>query len=92
MESRRSQIVLDGIVIDVVRKSIKNLYLTVDLEEGRTRISSPLRISDSEIYAFAATKLAWIRARLEKITEGIPGHGCDMYPASITRCSGAGIS
>lgn len=70
MESRRSQIVLDGIVIDVVRKSIKNLYLTVDLEEGRTRISSPLRISDSEIYAFAATKLAWIRARLEKNYRG----------------------
>ena len=67
MDSRHHRIVLDGIVIDVVRKNIKNLYLSLDPEEGRPRISSPLRLSDAEISVFAATKLAWIKAHREKI-------------------------
>lgn len=67
MDSRHNRIVLDGIVIDVVRKNIKHLYLTIDPEEGRPRISSPLRVSDGEVCVFAESKLAWIKTHREKI-------------------------
>jgi len=64
-----TQIDLDEIVIDVVRKNIKNLHLRVYPPTGRVLISAPLRMSLNTIRLFAVSKLDWIRSRQKRMRE-----------------------
>ena len=41
MKERTYQIVLDGIVITVTKKRIKNMYLRIKKEDGMVLISAP---------------------------------------------------
>lgn len=52
---------LSGITLDVVRKDIKNVHLSVHPPTGRVRISAPMRMSRDTIRVFAISKLGWIR-------------------------------
>lgn len=56
-----TQIELAGIVLDVVKKDIKNIHLSVYPPTGRVRISAPLRMTVDTIRLFAISKLAWIK-------------------------------
>ena len=47
--------------IDVVRKNIKHLHLSVYPPTGRIRIATPLNIDDEAVRLFALSKLAWIK-------------------------------
>ena len=58
---------LGGIVIDVVRKDIKNVHLSIHPPIGRVRIAAPTRLSADAIRAFAIGKLGWIRKQQAKI-------------------------
>lgn len=40
------QIEVNGLVVDVVRKDIKNLHLAVYPPNGRVRVAAPLRVDD----------------------------------------------
>ena len=64
-----SQITLEEITIEVVRKRVKNLNLTVRPPHGEVRISAPRRASLAEIHDFARSKLEWIRKHRERIRE-----------------------
>ncbi len=55
------QLTISGIVIDVVRKDIKNLHLSVHPPTGRVRIATPLHVNDEAVRLFAISKLAWIK-------------------------------
>ncbi len=65
------QITVSDIVIDVVRKNIKNLHLAVYPPAGRVRIATPLKIDDESVRLFAISKLSWIRKHQRKF-EGQP--------------------
>jgi len=56
-----SQIRLGDVTVEVVRKKVKNLNLTVHPPHGRVRISAPKRASMKAVRAFAISKLDWIR-------------------------------
>lgn len=60
------QIKVSDIVIDVVRKKIKNLHLGVYPPMGRVRVAAPLRIDDDAVRLFAISKLSWIRNQKAK--------------------------
>lgn len=64
-----SRIELGDIAIDVVRKDIKNLHLSVYPPTGRVRISAPLRMDLDTIRVFVITKLGWIKNRQKKLRE-----------------------
>ncbi len=49
MKERTYQIVLDGIVITVTKKRIKNMYLRIKKEDGMVLISAPYQMSDLRI-------------------------------------------
>lgn len=51
---------IQGIEIDVIRKNVKNMNLTVLPPDGRVRISVPFGVSDRRVEAFVESKLAWI--------------------------------
>jgi len=60
---------LGEITLDVVRKDIKNVHLSVYPPAGRVRISAPLRMSLDAIRLFAISKLGWIRQQQKKLRE-----------------------
>ena len=62
-----TQIDLGGISVDVVRKDIKNVHLSVFPPTGRVRIAVPARMDLDTIRVFAVTKLGWIKSQQKKI-------------------------
>ena len=69
------KISIGDIIIDVVRKNIKHMHLSVHPPDGKVRISAPRRIDDEAVRSFAVSKLKWIklhRARLKKQKRQLP--------------------
>ena len=60
------QITVNNIVIDVVRKDIKNLHLAVYPPDGRVRIATPTKVDDEAVRLFAISKLSWIKKNQAK--------------------------
>ncbi|MCB9169979.1 MAG: M48 family metallopeptidase [Flavobacteriales bacterium] len=58
---------LGDVSVDVIKKDIKNIHLSVYPPTGRVRISAPLRMRTETIRAFAIGKLGWIRQHQRKI-------------------------
>ena len=66
---RSQQIQLGDMPVDVVRKDIKNIHLSVHPPTGRVTIAAPSHLSLDSIRVFAITKLGWIRQQQKKIRE-----------------------
>lgn len=64
-----TKIDLGGISVDVVKKDIKNVHLSVYPPTGKVRISAPLRMNPDTIRVFAISKLGWIRQQQKKVRE-----------------------
>jgi predicted metal-dependent hydrolase len=62
----KHQITVHDLVVDVVRKDIKNLHLGVYPPTGRIRVAAPLRVNDEAVRLFTLSKLAWIRRQQAK--------------------------
>jgi predicted metal-dependent hydrolase len=61
-----TQLQLGDISIDVIKKDIKNVHLSVHPPTGRVRISAPRRLSLETIRVFAISKLGWIKQQQSK--------------------------
>ncbi|MFC5430767.1 M48 family metallopeptidase [Paraburkholderia denitrificans] len=66
MESS-SRIDLGEMSIDVVRKDIKHVHLSVYPPDGRVRISAPRHMASDLIRVYAITRLDWIRRQQRKL-------------------------
>lgn len=64
-----SRIHLGDIEVDVTRKRIKNIHLSVYPPTGAVRISAPERMSLDTVRVFALSKLGWIKKNQRKIRE-----------------------
>ena len=64
-----TKIDLGGILVDVVKKDIKNVHLSVYPPTGKVRISAPLRMKLDTIRVFAISKLGGIRQQQRKVQE-----------------------
>ena len=63
------QINVNGLVVDVVRKNIKNLHLAVYPPNGRVRVAAPLRVSDDAVRLAVITRLSWIKRQQTKFQQ-----------------------
>lgn len=66
---------VDGTPVTVVRKNIKNLYLTV-LPDGAVRVTAPRRIPDKAVRDFVRDRAGWIarqQERLARLSPAEPG-------------------
>ena len=52
---------VNGLVVDVVRKAIKNLHLGVYPPQGRVRVAAPLAVDDDAVRLAVISKFAWIK-------------------------------
>ncbi len=57
---------IEDIDIQVTRKKIKNINLSVRGPEGEVRVSAPLKTTDKAIKAFAQSKYPWIKKHQER--------------------------
>ncbi len=55
--------------VQVVRKDIKNLHLSVHPPDGRVRISVPLNVGDDDVRLAVISRLPWIRKRQRHFRE-----------------------
>ena len=56
-----------GIIdIEVIRKNIKNIHLSVHPPNGRVRLAAPEKMDDEAIRLFAISKLSWIKKQRGK--------------------------
>jgi len=60
---------IHDIEIEIIKKNIKNLHLSVLPPNGSVRISAPLSVSDENIRLFAASKISWIRSQQNKFAK-----------------------
>ena len=65
----QTQVHLGDLAVDVVRKDIKNVHLSVHPPTGRVTIAAPARMTLDTIRVFAISKLAWIRQQQRKLQE-----------------------
>ena len=65
----QTQVQLGGIAVDVVRKDIRNVHLSVHPPTGRVRIAAPERMSLDTVRVFVISKLNWIRQQQHKLLE-----------------------
>jgi predicted metal-dependent hydrolase len=66
-----TQIKVGEIAVDVVKKGIKNIHLSVYPPTGDVRVSAPLRMDLDNIRVFAITKLDWIKRQRQKLREQV---------------------
>lgn len=65
MNTEKTNITVSGIDIDVIKKDIKNMHLSVHPPTGRVRISSPDDMKTDSIRLFAVSKLGWIKKHIK---------------------------
>ena len=63
------QIVVSNISVEVIRKNIKNMHLSVLPPDGRVRVSAPTQLTDEAITMFVRRKLGWIKKQQEKFQQ-----------------------
>lgn len=62
-----TRIDLGDIAINVTKKDIKNIHLSVHPPSGLVRISAPLRMNLDTIRVFAIAKLGWVRQQQKRL-------------------------
>jgi predicted metal-dependent hydrolase len=60
------KLVVADIEVQLIKKNIKNLYLSVLPPDGQVRISAPKKMDDEAIRLFVVSKLSWIKKQRAK--------------------------
>jgi hypothetical protein len=66
MSTEFTEIRVSGLVVQVVRKNIKNLHLGVYPPNGRVRVAAPLNVNNDAVRLAVAGKLGWIKKHQER--------------------------
>lgn len=66
MSIETSQMTVNRINVEVIRKDIKNLHLGVYPPNGRVRVAVPLAVSDEAVRLAVVDKLSWIKRQQAK--------------------------
>src|SRR3989442_1370972 len=68
MSTKTSALQIGSIEVQVVRKPIKNLHLSILPPDGKVRVSSPLHLKDNAIRTLIAMRLSWIHKHRARFT------------------------
>ena len=60
---------ISDITVEIIKKKIKNLHLSVLPPDGKVRVSAPTHLSDESIEMFVRTKLSWVKKQQEKFSK-----------------------
>jgi predicted metal-dependent hydrolase len=59
-------IIIDNTEIEVTKKDVKNINLSVHSPNGEVRVSAPKNMKDDDIRIFLLSKMSWIKGQREK--------------------------
>lgn len=65
MNTNSQTITVSDVVVEIVRKNIKNMHLTVQPPEGNVRISVPRHVTHENVRLTIVSKLNWIKRKQE---------------------------
>ena len=68
--SGTSYVEVGGIEVEVIRKDIKNLHLSVRPPDGLVRLSAPRYVDDDAVRVALVSRLGWIRKKRRMFLEG----------------------
>jgi predicted metal-dependent hydrolase len=71
MNTKKVEIRVSGLAVQIVRKDIKNLHLGVYPPNGRVRVAAPLALTDDAVRLAVISRLGWIKRQRAKF-EGQP--------------------
>src|SRR5690625_5777435 len=60
---------VSDIKVEVIKKNIKNIHLSVHPPNGRVRLAAPHKTNDEAIRLFIVSKLDWIRKQQRELLE-----------------------
>ena len=66
MKQRGAPIEIGGIGMELVRKSVRNIRVSVGPPDGRVRVSAPPFVSDAAVRRFVVSHLDWIEKQRAK--------------------------
>ena len=69
MSKLKSMLTVNGVDVQIIRKDIKNLHLTVHPPDGQVRVSAPRNITDDNVRLAIVSKIHWIKKK-RKAFEG----------------------
>ena len=61
-----TNIIINNVKIEIIRKEIKNIRLSVHPPDGRVRLAVPERMTDASIKDFVTSKISWIEKQKSK--------------------------
>jgi predicted metal-dependent hydrolase len=65
----KSEIIISGFNITVLKKDIKNLHLNILPPDGKIRVSAPKRMDDRSVRVFIISKLPWLEKHVNRFKE-----------------------
>lgn len=63
----KNQLEIDGVLVEIIRKPIKNMHLRIYPPEAQVKLSAPLRLKLELIRHFLETKRDWIHAQRTRL-------------------------
>ena len=60
------KLIINDLEIEIIRKKIKNIHLSIHPPEGRIRVAVPEKIEDEAVRLFVISKLSWIKNQRAK--------------------------
>ncbi|WP_241677001.1 YgjP-like metallopeptidase domain-containing protein [Bifidobacterium jacchi] len=75
---------VDGLVLRITRKPIRNMYLRIKPPNGDIEISAPLRMSDQRIAEFTRERYDWIIRQRQRVIEARDRSLSALQAASAT--------
>ncbi len=73
----RSVLEVDGMTVEVKRKTMRNMYLRVDPRVGTIMVSAPQQTTDRQVMAFVRSHNAWIARQRRQLSDAPPREWTD---------------
>lgn len=80
---RTVELNVDGLVVHLTRKRVKNLNLRIRRPGGEVEISAPLRLSEREIIRFVSEKRPWIEAKRAQTATSPAARAAEATPEEV---------
>lgn len=68
MNSNRTTLAVSDLMVELVRKDIKNIHLSVLPPDGRVRLSAPLGMTEDNARLAVVTRWSWIRKKQKEFS------------------------
>jgi len=74
---------VNGLLVDVTRKRVKNLHLRVCPPHGEVRVTIPLALRDDAVHTLIISRFDWIKRQQDKFRDYVPLSPMEMVSGEV---------